>query len=388
MPTQGKFGEVTISGRRTALPFSKEILAHSLVDSGMSRKEALLTAEEIQRMLKVGMCYTKNEISRIVYLYLKSKGLERMAEDYRETVQSRHVINVVGRHGEVPFSKVILARSIRTAGVDMESAFEIAQDVELALRSLRRKKISTRRLRMLVFDILRGKRGEKCAKNYLLWREALNNMTPLVLLIGGATGVGKSTLAIEMASLLDIPYVISTDVIREMMKTFFSKDLFPFIHHPSYMAGSAVKIPSVSSPVLEGFSDQAVAVSVGVKARIRRAEVENIPMIVNGVHLIPGIIDVKEFDARIIQILLYMPDKEIHRNRFRIRQRQTRKRSASNYIKHFERIRAIQSYLVENAKSAAVPVISALNMEKAADATIRYISEKLAEEEALRGRKD
>ena len=45
---------------------------------------------------------------------------------------------------------------------------------------------------------------------------------PIILLVGGATGTGKSTIATEAAHRLGITRVTSTDFIRQTMRAFFS----------------------------------------------------------------------------------------------------------------------------------------------------------------------
>ena len=57
---------------------------------------------------------------------------------------------------------------------------------------------------------------------------------PLFLLIGGATGTGKSTLATEAAVRLGITSVTSTDMIRETMRTVLSADVVPGLHDHSF----------------------------------------------------------------------------------------------------------------------------------------------------------
>ena len=45
---------------------------------------------------------------------------------------------------------------------------------------------------------------------------------PVVILIGGATGVGKSTIATQLAARLGIVRVVATDAIREVMRAMLS----------------------------------------------------------------------------------------------------------------------------------------------------------------------
>ena len=58
----------------------------------------------------------------------------------------------------------------------------------------------------------------------------------MILLLGGATGAGKTALAQEVAHRLGIAGLVSTDAIRQIMRIMLSKDLVPAIHASSYDA--------------------------------------------------------------------------------------------------------------------------------------------------------
>src|SRR5919201_4933654 len=113
---------------------------------------------------------------------------------------------------------------------------------------------------------------------------------PLVLLLGGATGVGKSTIATMLANRLGITRVIPTDAVREVMRAMFSEELFPTLHTSSFDAARLVRhpLPRSADPVIIGFREQASAVAVGVEALIARAVEEGTDLIVEGAHVVPG----------------------------------------------------------------------------------------------------
>ena len=110
----------------------------------------------------------------------------------------------------------------------------------------------------------------------------------LILLIGGTTGTGKSTIASEVAHRLGITRLTSTDFIRETMRAFFSYEEMPAIHHSSFEAGTAVD--GDADPLIAGFVEQSRHVCVGVDAAIRRSLTEGWSMVLEGVHLVPGMV--------------------------------------------------------------------------------------------------
>ena len=67
--------------------------------------------------------------------------------------------------------------------------------------------------------------GAEYAARYRVWRRFQNQDTkPLILLLGGTSGVGKSSLAIEVARRLSIARVLSTDAIRDVMRVMISEE--------------------------------------------------------------------------------------------------------------------------------------------------------------------
>ncbi len=134
--------------------------------------------------------------------------------------------------------------------------------------------------------------GDRYAKNFVRWREVERLDVPLVILIGGTTGVGKSTIATQLAARLGIVRVVATDAIREVMRSMLSPELMPTLHTSSFHADLALREPGKSAdPLLLGFREQTAAVSVGINALIERAATEGTGIIIEGAHIVPGFLD-------------------------------------------------------------------------------------------------
>ena len=71
--------------------------------------------------------------------------------------------------------------------------------------------------------------------------DILEQRKSLLILIGGTSGTGKSTVASLLASRFGIPNVLSTDSIRHVMRNFLSTDEFPVLFASTYEVGSKVK---------------------------------------------------------------------------------------------------------------------------------------------------
>jgi 2-phosphoglycerate kinase len=199
---------------------------------------------------------------------------------------------------------------------------------------------------------------------------------PLIVLVGGATGTGKSTVATEVAHRLGITRVTSTDVVRQTMRAFFSREFMPSIHYSSFDAGAAVRVPEdeTADPTLLGFLEQTRNVLVGVKAVIGRAIEEGYSLVLEGVHLVPGSISTTIRGAVLCHCLLAIEDDEEHANHFWTRDAASEGlRPFEKYLAALPEIRRIQDYLVARAGKAGVPVIDNPSVDTAVDGVIELV---------------
>ena len=121
----------------------------------------------------------------------------------------------------------------------------------------------------LAVEILGEKEGGQAMRRLLRYRELQELDLPIILLVGGATGTGKSTIATEVAYRLGISRVTSTDFVRQTMRAFFSREFMPSIHYSSFEAGRAVS-GMAGEQAVAGFLEQTRNVLVGVQAAIDR----------------------------------------------------------------------------------------------------------------------
>ena len=278
----------------------------------------------------------------------------------------RHV-NVSGQEYGLPYSKGLMASRIMATGLAPARAFHVAEVVEGRLRALGEPVPTGAELTDIVLDVLQREVGERYATSFAKWQLLAKLDRPLVILVGGATGVGKSTIATLLANRLGITRVIPTDAVREVMRAMFSKEIMPTIHTSSFDAARLVRhpLPRSADPVLIGFGEQASAVAVGVEALISRAADEGTDLILEGAHLVPGFVERSQFEGRavVVSLLVTVDDEDLHRSHFLIRAHEVRNRPSERYLDYFDNIRKQQKYVKSLALEHGVPIVPSNNLD-------------------------
>jgi 2-phosphoglycerate kinase len=142
----------------------------------------------------------------------------------------------------------------------------------------------------------------------------------------------------------------------------------PAIHHSSFEAGRAMAEEDAegSEAVLDGFLEQTRDVLVGVQAAIDRALEEGWSMVLEGVHLVPGMLPKKIEGALVVQCVLGIADAEAHASHFWIRDTDSEGvRPYEKYLDSFDDIRLVQAYIFGRARKHDVTVIENANIEDA-----------------------
>lgn len=287
------------------------------------------------------------------------------------------------RHG-LPFSKGLLAQSFTAAGLPPARAYAVAQAIQEDLRDADELTLTLDRLRSLSAEYLERLEGTEFADRYLRLRELSKLDRPLIVLIGGTTGVGKSTIATEIAHRLGITRISSTDSIREVMRGIFTRDLMPAIHESAFNAwrGLRVPVPQGANPVIVGFREQTAAVATGVKAIIDRAVLEGDNLVIEGIHLVPGYIDRDSFaHARVAQIVIGVADEDAHLSHFYIREVQTDgSRPLDRYRTNFASIRLVGDYIEELARENGIPVVMSHQLDRTVAEVLELVMKEATDE--------
>jgi 2-phosphoglycerate kinase len=249
-----------------------------------------------------------------------------------------------------------MARALMATGLAPEPAYMLAQRLEPDVAARNGEGISLDHVEQVATDLL-GDVGRDAAQRLRRYGRLQELDVPIVLLLGGATGTGKSTIATEAAYRLGITRVTSTDFIRQTMRAFFSRDFMPSVHYSSFEAKVGENESNAPEGMLNGFLDQTRNVLVGVGAALDRALHEGWSMVIEGVHLVPGMVPPIEGPV-VVECVVAIGDEDEHLAHFQIRDSASGgMRPLEKYVEHFADIRALQDYIVERARRTGVPIV-------------------------------
>jgi 2-phosphoglycerate kinase len=148
------------------------------------------------------------------------------------------------------------------------------------------------------------------------------------------------------------------------MRVMVPRHLQPILYESSYTAWE--KLPFASNRhkkqeqlLIDGYCSQADIMTVAIKAVIHRALRENVSLIIEGVHIHPAYIEdlVRSKNTVVIPIMLGVLKKKKLQRRISGRSTKVPQRRAEKYIKYFESIWGIQTYLLSEADKADCTII-------------------------------
>jgi len=256
----------------------------------------------------------------------------------------------------LPFSKGIMATSILATGVPTDVAYRVAADIGRDLRAAKIEAIDADRLMEKAAEALVRTAGAENAGRYLAWRRVKRSGRPLILALAGASGVGKSTIATRLSLRLGINRVLTTDAIRDVLRTVIPETVLPELHISTYECAA---MASGESAGLSAFHRQARAVASASVAVAARIATERRSVILEGVHLLPG--HVREALAGhasepiVQEMLLCLDDEAQHRARLEHRRLDEPGRGGDRHLRHLDSIRSIHEELRRLARDNDVP---------------------------------
>jgi len=163
------------------------------------------------------------------------------------------------------------------------------------------------------------------------------------------------------------------------------KRLMPVLHTSSFNAWKTLPIQDKKDRdwdqlVAEGYRSQAELLAVPCEAILQRAVEESVPVILEGVHVHPGLLERAPRDADVIMVhvmLAVLKSKKL-KSRLRGRGIEVPQRRAERYLNSMDAIWSLQSYLLSEADRCDIPIVTTEDRDKALLQIIQQVNAELA----------
>jgi len=156
-------------------------------------------------------------------------------------------------------------------------------------------------------------------------------------------------------------------------------DYAPALHKSSFDAYVTLKDKhrydgNTAALISAGFEEHASFVIPAIEKVIKRAVDDYDDLVIEGVHLVPGFLDIDKFkkDAS-IHFFVLTADEEVHKERFVKRAMKIKR--GGKHLEYFKENRIINNYLVKQALENRVPVINNIDISDTKKRMLTLIKE-------------
>ncbi|XP_059666937.1 uncharacterized protein LOC132312553 isoform X2 [Cornus florida] len=179
-------------------------------------------------------------------------------------------------------SRFLLSRMLTVTKIPNHVAIKIALELKKLLIDNSLLDVSQSDLEANLFKLMeRRGYGEEYINRYKMMTRFHHQRVPLVILVCGTASVGKSTIATQLAQRLNLPNVLKTDMVYELLRT--STDA-PLTSSPVWARDF-----SSSEELITEFCRECRIVRKGLAGDLKKAMKDGKPIIIEGIHLDPSI---------------------------------------------------------------------------------------------------
>ncbi len=375
-----------------AVPFLRGILTRSLQAAGLSFDEAYQVASDVRRELSPAdedKEISNRELQDIVARYLAKYFDATIVNRYLALGAAPATIYVRAENGtRTPFSRAHHQHFLEPCCLSTSRSAAITTKVYERLLQAGDEEVASEKIRAITYQYLKDEVDEQAAERYIKWSRFWHSNRPLLILIGGTAGCGKSSIATELAHRLDIVRIQSTDMLREVMRMMVPERLLPTLHISSFRAWEVLpqsgdQAVDMDEVVANGYQTQADLLSVACEGAIQRAVKERVSMILEGVHIYPTLLRKipRMDDAIIIPIMLGVLRPKELRSRLKGRGKEVPDRRSKRYLKYFDSIWRLQSFLLSEADRAGISIVINDDKEAVMQEIVRTIIDQLESED-------
>ncbi len=380
---------IIVSSSGEKVPFLRGILVQSLAGAGLGFDEAYAMAQRVRDALAQVAEISTGELRELVAELLEQHLGTEIRRAYEAGQGGEFEVIVRAPSRTAPFSVGLLSHYLEGCAIGRDEALKGARTVQELLRQRNVPDIDSKELRRVVYETLKQDCCTQAADRYLSRCRFEDSHQPLIILVGGPSGSGKSTVTAKLAYLLDITHTQSTDMMREIIRCYLAPHVVPTLGYSSYDAWRGLPEVAVESgrratdnPVISGFLSQAATVRVALEATIARALKEHQDIIVDGVHVLPSLMDLDEVREKAVLVPVILAVTTLNRlcRQLSRRSREQPNRDSTAQQEHVEAIWDIQTYMLDQAERNEIPVV----VNWSPDETVRLILEQVMDRIAER----
>ncbi|XP_049358526.1 uncharacterized protein LOC125823147 isoform X2 [Solanum verrucosum] len=179
-------------------------------------------------------------------------------------------------------SRFLLSRMLTVTKIPNHVAIKIALELKKLLVDNSLLDVSQSDLEANLFKLMERRGfGEEYINRYKMITRFHHMRVPLVILVCGTACVGKSTIATQLAQRLNLPNVLQTAMVYELLRT--STDA-PLASSPVWARDF-----SSSDELITEFCRECRIVRKGLAGDLKKAMKDGKPIIIEGIHLDPSI---------------------------------------------------------------------------------------------------
>lgn len=213
-----------------------------------------------------------------------------------------------------------------------------------------------------------GYTGDSSLIDFNIACEVISKRRSVIVLLGGASGTGKSTLSSLLASRLGISSMLSTDSIRHILRNVIPREQIPVLFCSTYEAGKFTNAEGLTEKqaCIQGYLEQCTKVYEYLVNVIQHYHDGGNSIVIEGVHLNISIVKklMKRFPS-CIPFVIFIKGKKKHMERFAVRSKyMTLDPSVNKYVASFPNIREIQKRFLSKADECLVPKVESSNLDR------------------------
>ncbi|XP_023753263.1 uncharacterized protein LOC111901619 isoform X1 [Lactuca sativa] len=179
-------------------------------------------------------------------------------------------------------SRFLLSRMLTVTKIPNHTALKIALELKKLLVDNSLLDVSQSDLETNLFKLMNWRGyGQEYISRYRMMTRFHHQRVPLVILVCGTACVGKSTIATQLAQRLNLPNVLQTDMVYELLRT--STDA------PLASSPLLARDFSSSDELITEFCRECRIVRKGLAGDLKKAMKDGKPIIIEGMHVDPSI---------------------------------------------------------------------------------------------------